>query len=71
MANEPEENQEEIQESGSFKPVLGLSDEPIEWHARPGTVFDQPEPDPLIELTIIIPARNEEDCIAACLQSLV
>ena len=71
MANEPEENQEEIQEPGGFKPVLGLSDEPIEWCSRPGTVFDQPESDPLIELTVIIPARNEEDCIAACLQSLV
>jgi glycosyltransferase involved in cell wall biosynthesis len=25
----------------------------------------------LIELTVIVPARNEEDCLAACLQSLV
>lgn len=39
--------------------------------ARAGTVFDQPEPDALIELTVIIPARNEEDCIGACLQSLI
>jgi glycosyltransferase involved in cell wall biosynthesis len=57
-----------------WKPVLGLSDEPGEvpqWHARGGTVFDQPEPEPLIELTVIVPARNEEDCIGACLQSLV
>ena len=57
-----------------WKPVLGLSDEPGEapqWHARPGTVYDQPEPEPLIELTVIVPARNEQDCIAACLQSLV
>lgn len=38
--------------------------------ARAGTVFDQPEPDELVELTVIIPARNEEDCIGACLQSL-
>ena len=37
----------------------------------PGTVFDQPEPDELIELTVIVPARNEEDCLAACLESLV
>src|SRR6202789_2130413 len=61
----------ESQEEGGFKPVLGLSSEPIEFLARSGTVFDQPEPDPLIELTVIIPARNEEDCIGACLQSLV
>jgi glycosyltransferase involved in cell wall biosynthesis len=64
-----------------YKPVLGLSDEPgqastpdwREWVARtvPGTVFDQPEPEPLIELTVIVPARNEEDCLGACLQSLV
>jgi glycosyltransferase involved in cell wall biosynthesis len=36
-----------------------------------GTVFDQPEPVELIELTVIVPARNEEDCLGACLQSLV
>ena len=36
-----------------------------------GTVFDQPEPAELIELTVIIPARNEEECLADCLQSLV
>jgi glycosyltransferase involved in cell wall biosynthesis len=58
----------------SFKPVLGLSDdpgEPLAIPVRTGTVFDQPEPDPLIELTVIIPARNEEANLAACLQSLV
>jgi len=58
----------------AWKPVLGLSAEPGEapqWHVRAGTVFDQPEADPLIELTVIVPARNEEDCIGACLQSLV
>jgi glycosyltransferase involved in cell wall biosynthesis len=58
----------------TFKPVLGLSDEPGEPLAIPvrtGTVFDQPEPDPLIELAVIIPARNEEQNLAACLQSLV
>jgi glycosyltransferase involved in cell wall biosynthesis len=66
-----------------FKPVLGLSDEPgeaggprLDWRERAamagaGTVFDQPEPAELIELTVIVPARNEEDCIGACLQSLV
>ena len=36
-----------------------------------GAVFDQPEPAELIELTVIIPARNEEECLAACLESLV
>jgi glycosyltransferase involved in cell wall biosynthesis len=39
--------------------------------ARAGTVYDQPEPDPLNELTVIVPARNEEGCLGACLQSLV
>ncbi len=65
-----------------WKPVLGLAD-PAEgaapaadwrdWAGRtvPGTVFDQPEPVELIELTAIIPARNEEDCLGECLQSLV
>jgi glycosyltransferase involved in cell wall biosynthesis len=55
-----------------YKPVLGLSDEPPT--PRPvafGTVYDQPEPDPPIELTVIVPARDEEDCLGACLKSLV
>jgi glycosyltransferase involved in cell wall biosynthesis len=55
-----------------YKSVLGLSDGPPA--PRPvglGTVYDQPEPDPLIELTVIVPARNEQDCLGACLQSLV
>jgi glycosyltransferase involved in cell wall biosynthesis len=68
--------------SGSWKPVLGLAD-PAEgaaprtdwrdWASKtiPGTVFDQPEPEELIELTVIVPARNEEDCLGACLESLV
>ena len=34
-------------------------------------LFDQPEPTELLELTVIVPARNEEDCLAACLESLV
>ena len=58
----------------TFKPVLGLSDTPGELAALPvrsGAVFDQPEPEELIELTVIVPARNEEDCLVACLQSLV
>ncbi len=67
--------------SGRWKPVLGLVEpgEPVahvDWRAWagktvPGTVFDQPEPEQLIELTVIVPARNEEDCLGACLQSLV
>jgi glycosyltransferase involved in cell wall biosynthesis len=57
-----------------FTPVLGLADGPgvrAELPARPGTVYDQPEPDQLIDLTVIIPARNEEDCLGKCLESLV
>jgi len=67
---------------GGWKPVLGLSDEPggesarvdwREWAGKTiaGTVFVQPEPEQLIELTVIVPARNEEDCLGECLQSLV
>ncbi len=67
---------------GGWKPVLGLSDEPAgeaashDWRSwvgntLPGTVFDQPEPEQLIELTVIVPARNEEDSIGTCLESLV
>ena len=58
----------------TFKPVLGLSDEPGEpltIPVRTGTVYDQPEPEQLIELTVIIPARNEEQNLAACLRSLI
>jgi len=57
-----------------YKPVLGLSDEPGEpvvVPARAGTVYDQPEPEDLIELTVIVPARNEERSIGECLKSLV
>src|SRR5277367_5911187 len=35
----------------------------------------EPDAEPLaaseIDLTVVIPARNEEDCLATCLQSLV
>lgn len=58
----------------AWKPVLGLSSEPGEPVALPvraGTVFDQPEPAELLELSVIVPARNEEDCLGACLESLV
>jgi glycosyltransferase involved in cell wall biosynthesis len=60
--------------SPEWKPVLGLSDEPIDPSKIPHrgpAVFDQPEPGPLIELTVIVPARNEEDCLGECLRSLV
>ena len=67
--------------AGSWKPVLGLSDEPgappttdwREWAGKTmaGTVFAQPEPEQLIELTVIVPARDEQDCLGACLESLV
>ena len=58
----------------TYKPVLGLSDEPGEplaVPARAGTVYDQPEPEQLLELTVIVPARNEEQSIGECLKSLV
>jgi glycosyltransferase involved in cell wall biosynthesis len=73
-----------LKEPGSlgYKPVLGLADAAEgpapaadwrEWAGKtvPGTVFDQPEPEELVELTVIVPARNEEDCLATCLESLV
>jgi glycosyltransferase involved in cell wall biosynthesis len=58
-------------EEPEFKPVLGLADGPLERYVPRATVYDQPEPNPLIELTVIIPARNEEACLGACLQSLI
>ena len=65
-------------ETAGWKPVLGLSDEsdpqvtvPGRWGWAVGTVFDQPEPEQLLELTVIVPARNEQDCLGACLHSLV
>lgn len=61
----------EVEETSEFKPVLGLADGPLEQLVPRTTVYDQPEADPLIELTVIIPARNEEACLAECLQSLV
>lgn len=68
--------------AGGWKPVLGLADPEdsstpaADWRdwagrAAPGSVFDQPEPETLVELTVIVPARNEEDCLGQCLQSLV
>lgn len=58
----------------TWKPVLGLSDEPnapLSIPLRVGSVYDQPEPDNLMELTVIVPARDEQDCLGDCLQSLV
>ena len=69
-----EPKHEEIGARPAWKPVLGLVDassEPLTIPASRGTVFDQPEPEALIELTVVVPARNEEDCLRACLQSLV
>jgi glycosyltransferase involved in cell wall biosynthesis len=65
--------------TGGYTPVLGLSVEgegqeaavPSQWGWAVGTVYDQPEPEELIELTVVVPARNEEDCLGACLESLV
>jgi len=73
LGDEGTQNGEPIAER-AWKPVLGLSnekDEPLRHPTRVGTVFDQPEPEKLIELTVIVPARNEEDCLGACLESLV
>ena len=46
-----------------------------EWDAAKGarmeTGCNQPEPVKLIELTVIVPARNEEESLGACLHSLV
>ena len=65
-------------EAAEWKQVLGLSDEsdrqvavPGRWGWAVGTVYDQPEPAELIELTVIVPARNEQDCLPACLHSLI
>ena len=76
MSERPEENK--AGQSG-YTPVLGLAEEgaePQDWRtwaasALEGSVYDQPEPVELMELTVIVPARNEEDCLGACLASLV
>jgi glycosyltransferase involved in cell wall biosynthesis len=62
--NESSENEPSAHEPGQQVTVPGR------WGWAVGTVYDQPEPEPLIELTVIVPARNEEDCLEACLQSL-
>jgi glycosyltransferase involved in cell wall biosynthesis len=72
METEKREESRTVGEGG-FKPAQELPDLPQGLPGRSGAVFAQPEPEPaeLLELTVIIPARNEEDCLAACLQSLV
>lgn len=72
--NELPEDEVSGERNTTWKPVLGLSDEPIDpskFPHRGPTVFDQPEADPLMELTVIVPARNEEACLGDCLRSLV
>jgi glycosyltransferase involved in cell wall biosynthesis len=70
-----QKHEEETHEAAAgFTPVLGLSGESgmePERLSLAGTLFDQPEPGELIELTVIVPARNEQDCLGACLQSLL
>ena len=59
---------------GTWKPVLGLSDtpgEPLAVATKAAAVYSQPEPEELLELTVIVPARNEGDCLGDCLRSLV
>jgi len=56
-------------EAGGYKSVLGLSGEPGEQVVRrggpvqrgtpSGTIFPQLEPEEMLELTVIVPARNE------------
>lgn len=70
MENEKQAEREASSKNG-FTPVLGLSDAPAGESVHWGTVFDQPEPEKLLELTVIVPARNEEDGLRACLESLV
>ena len=67
----PEKSDAQIRRA--WQPVLGLSteaDQPSAIPVRAGTVFDQPEPTELLELSVIVPARNEEDCLRACIDSL-
>lgn len=82
MARRDEPNSEHDGGStGGWKPVLGLADPDDsppakdwrDWAGKtaPGSAYDQPEPENLIELSVIVPARNEEDCLGQCLQSLV
>lgn len=77
MSREKTEQKSDAQ--SRYTPVLGLAEgaeAPRDWReqvaeAFSGGVFDQPEPAELMELTVIVPARNEADCLADCLRSLV
>ena len=73
MMGEDRPASKRISGGGGYEPVLGLSDEPGGQVAVPsrrgwavGTVYDQPEPEWLIELTVVVPARNEQDCLGEC-----
>ena len=68
--------------SSGYKPVLGLADpaedSPLRRTGATGPekplrerFSTSPSRSQLIELTVIVPARNEEDCLGECLQSLV
>jgi glycosyltransferase involved in cell wall biosynthesis len=75
-ADTPEQN---ASQNNSYTPVLGLTESegaPKDWReqvaeAFSGAVFDQPEPTELMELTVIVPARDEADCLGGCLRTLV
>ncbi len=70
-----ENEQEENGAAKSWTPVLGLAtdpSQPLEALRQAGNaVLTSRNRAELIELTVIVPARNEEDCLGACLQSLV
>ena len=58
----------------TWKPVLGLSDEPgppAELPVRTGPFYDQPEPETLLELTVIVPAQNGRIALGPVSSSLV
>jgi len=72
-----EHQKPEAKETGSvnaYQSVLGLSDEvdaeavnAARWAGEDFFYFPEAE----MELTVIVPARNEQECLAACLDSLV
>lgn len=77
MANETRQEQNPA-EAGGYKPVLGLTDEPVNPAILSAALplpqesfFVHDDPADLIELSVLIPARNEQDCLATCLNSLV
>ena len=60
--------------ASAWKPVLGLSTRPVRAAAGPAAArprsLTSRSRKKLMELTVIVPARNEEDCLGACLESL-